>query len=62
MFESERARFEKERSDKLQKLVEARKNLYENDPSKLDLKSNARSESTPLKTLKLPGESRAEVA
>ena len=41
-------------------LSEAKKNLYENDPSKIDVRSGT--ESCQLKTLKMPSEARAEVA
>ena len=41
-------------------LNDAKTSLYENDPSKMDVRN--RSDSTPLRTLKKPSEARAEVA
>ena len=41
-------------------LTDAKNSLYENDPSKMDLRN--RSDSMPLRTLKKPSEARAEVA
>ena len=49
--------------EKVAKLNQARTNLYENDPSKIDPRSYGRDNSAkPLRTLKQPSEARAEIA
>ena len=50
IYESERQKYDETRKQNIDMLTQAKKNLYENDPSKIDLKN--RSESVQLKTLK----------
>ena len=50
IYESERQKYDETKKQNIDMLTQAKKNLYENDPSKIDLKN--RSESVQLKTLK----------
>ena len=60
IYETERQKYDETKKSNLDMLSEAKKNLYDNDPSKIDVRSG--SESCQLKTLKMPSEARAEVA
>lgn len=50
IYESERQKYDETKKQNIDMLTQAKKNLYENDPSKIDMKN--RSESVQLKTLK----------
>lgn len=60
IYESERQKYDETKSSNLDMLSQAKTGLYENDPSKIDVKD--RSNSVALRTLKKPSEARAEVA